>query len=82
LFYKGFGAQAPEEWDGRAAIPVNYRTAAILFYTHPADPLAGNIPNIISASKLGIKSREWVRAALPAGAMLLLICFLALWAVY
>ena len=44
--------------------------------------IPGNIPNIISASKLGIKSREWARAAVPAGAALLLIYFLALGAVY
>lgn len=43
--------------------------------------IPGNIPNIISAAKLGIKSREWAKAAIPAGATLLLIYFLALgWA--
>jgi predicted cation transporter len=40
--------------------------------------IPGNIPNIISASKLGIKSREWARAALPAGVALLLVYFFAL----
>ncbi len=35
--------------------------------------IPGNIPNIICASKLGIKSRQWARAALPAG----LVCMLA-----
>lgn len=44
--------------------------------------IPGNIPNIISAAKLGIKSREWARAALPAGVALLLIYFLALGAIY
>lgn len=44
--------------------------------------IPGNIPNIITAAMLGIKSREWARAALPAGAALLLIYFLALGAIY
>lgn len=44
--------------------------------------IPGNIPNIISAAKLGVKSREWARAAIPAGVALLLIYFLALGAIY
>lgn len=44
--------------------------------------IPGNIPNIISASKLGIKSREWFKAAIHAGAALLFIYFLALAAIY
>ncbi|OGR41941.1 MAG: hypothetical protein A2X35_11580 [Elusimicrobia bacterium GWA2_61_42] len=44
--------------------------------------IPGNIPNIISAAKLDIKSREWAGAALPAGVALLLIYFLALGAIY
>jgi predicted cation transporter len=44
--------------------------------------IPGNIPNIISASKLGIKSREWFKAAIPTGAALLIIYFLALGALY
>ncbi len=38
----------------------------------------GNIPNIISAEKLGIKSREWARAALPLGLAMMTAYFLAL----
>jgi predicted cation transporter len=38
--------------------------------------IPGNIPNIISAGKLGIKSREWAKAGLPLGLFLLLIYFL------
>jgi len=34
--------------------------------------IPGNIPNIISSAKLGIKSGEWARAALPFGAALML----------
>ncbi|MDD2806280.1 MAG: DUF1646 family protein [Elusimicrobiales bacterium] len=44
--------------------------------------IPGNIPNIISAAKLGIKSREWAGAALPVGAALLLVYFLALGIIY
>jgi predicted cation transporter len=44
--------------------------------------IPGNIPNIISAAKLGIKSREWAKAAMPAGVALLIIYFLALGAIY
>lgn len=38
--------------------------------------IPGNIPNIVSASKLGIKSREWAKAALPFGGALMLVYFL------
>jgi predicted cation transporter len=34
--------------------------------------IPGNIPNIISSAKLGIKSREWAGAALLPGALLML----------
>jgi predicted cation transporter len=37
--------------------------------------IPGNIPNIVSASKLGIKSKEWARAALPFGCALMLTYF-------
>jgi predicted cation transporter len=40
--------------------------------------IPGNIPNIIAAGKLGIRSREWAREAIPIGAILLVIYFLAL----
>lgn len=40
--------------------------------------IPGNIPNIICASKLGIKSRDWARAALPAGLLLMAVYFAAL----
>ena len=38
--------------------------------------IPGNIPNIISAGKLNIKSREWAIYAIPLGAVLLLIYYL------
>lgn len=37
--------------------------------------IPGNIPNIISSAKLGIKSGEWARAALPFGGALMLVYF-------
>jgi len=37
--------------------------------------IPGNIPNIVSSAKLGIKSREWAKAALPFGGALMLIYF-------
>ena len=40
--------------------------------------IPGNIPNIISAEKLGIKSREWARAAMPLGLFMMTAYFLAL----
>ncbi len=40
--------------------------------------IPGNIPNIICASKLGIKSKEWAREAVPAGVLLMVIYFAAM----
>lgn len=37
--------------------------------------IPGNIPNIICASKLKIKSTEWAKAALPVGTLLMLVYF-------
>lgn len=40
--------------------------------------IPGNIPNIICASKLKIKSKEWAKAALPLGVVLMVGYFIAL----
>jgi predicted cation transporter len=40
--------------------------------------IPGNIPNIISAAKLDIKSREWAQIAVPPGLVLLAVYFIAL----
>ncbi len=40
--------------------------------------IPGNIPNIICASKLNIKSRDWARIALPMGISMMLVYFFAL----
>ena len=43
--------------------------------------IPGNIPNIICASKLKIKSKEWAVAALPLGAVLMVAYFIVLTAI-
>ncbi len=43
--------------------------------------IPGNIPNIICASKLGIKSKEWVKAAFGLGIILMIAYFFILTAV-
>jgi predicted cation transporter len=40
--------------------------------------IPGNIPNIISAGKLKIKSREWMAVGLPIGACAMVVYFCAL----
>ncbi len=40
--------------------------------------IPGNIPNIIAAGKLGIRSREWAVIAIPIGAVLLVVYFVLL----
>ncbi|MCL2799630.1 MAG: DUF1646 domain-containing protein [Endomicrobia bacterium] len=40
--------------------------------------IPGNIPNIIVSSKLGIKSRQWAKVAIPLGLVLMLVYFLIL----
>ncbi len=40
--------------------------------------IPGNIPNIVAATRLQIRSREWARAGLPIGLALLIICFAVL----
>lgn len=40
--------------------------------------IPGNIPNIIAAGKLGIRSREWAAVAVPIGAILLLVYYAVL----
>ena len=40
--------------------------------------IPGNIPNIIAASKLKIKSKEWAKLGLPLGFVLMLIFFFIL----
>ena len=41
----------------------------------------GNLPNIVAAEKLGIKSREWASIAVPTGLVLMGGYFIVLWIV-
>ncbi|MBI4656126.1 MAG: DUF1646 family protein [Elusimicrobia bacterium] len=40
--------------------------------------IPGNIPNIVSASKLSIKSSEWAKIAVPFGTILMIVYFVLL----
>jgi predicted cation transporter len=40
--------------------------------------IPGNIPNIISAGKLKIKSKEWIAVGVPIGAVAMVVYFIAL----
>lgn len=40
--------------------------------------IPGNIPNIISANKLGITSKEWARFGVPFGLLLMIVLFIFL----
>jgi predicted cation transporter len=40
--------------------------------------IPGNLPNIIAANKLGIKSGEWAKTALPLGLSLMVVYFFLL----
>ncbi len=40
--------------------------------------IPGNIPNIISANKLGITSKEWAKLGVPLGAVIMVVYFIVL----
>lgn len=42
--------------------------------------IPGNIPNIISASKLKIPSKSWAAVGMPVGLLLMIACFIVLYA--
>ncbi len=42
--------------------------------------IPGNIPNIISANKLGITSKEWARLGVPLGLVAMMVYFIILYA--
>lgn len=58
--------------------PARIRAALIALLLAGGMLVPGNIPNIIAAGRLGIKSRDWARAAVPLGAALLTAYFFAL----
>ncbi len=41
--------------------------------------IPGNIPNIVSASKLNIKSKQWAKVALPYGAAMMVVYFVVMY---
>jgi predicted cation transporter len=43
--------------------------------------IPGNIPNIIAANKLGIRSRTWARTGVPLGLVILVVYFVLLFVV-
>ncbi|HMB45462.1 MAG TPA: DUF1646 family protein [Candidatus Methanoperedens sp.] len=44
--------------------------------------IPGNIPNIISANKLGITSKEWAKLGLPLGAVIMVVYYIILFGFY
>lgn len=54
------------------------RTLLIALLVSGGMLIPGNIPNIIAAERLGIKSREWARDAMPLGLLMMMVYFLAL----
>jgi len=55
-------------WIGAAALAVSCRAL-------PARSDPGNIPNIVCAGALGIRSGEWAKIGIPIGLAMLGICF-------
>jgi predicted cation transporter len=43
--------------------------------------IPGNIPNIISAGKLRIKSSEWIKLGLPLGIALMIVYYIAIFVI-
>ena len=43
--------------------------------------IPGNIPNIVSAHRLKIPSREWAKLGVPLGLVMMVICFVALFVI-
>ena len=61
------------------ALSVNQQRSALLSLLISGGMLIpGNIPNIVAASRLGISSRDWAGYGLGIGALLLVLCFVAL----
>lgn len=61
------------------SLSMNQQRAALLGLLISGGALVtGNIPNIVAASRLGIKSREWAKIGLGTGVLLLILCFAVL----
>ena len=68
---------AAAEVNGRMA-PAELRFLLMGLLVSGGMLIPGNIPNIVCAGKLGIKSGEWARVGVPFGGALMLVCFAAL----
>ncbi len=61
---------------GMATLQINAALMGLLIAGGMLIP--GNIPNIISANKLGITSKEWAKLGLPLGAVIMVVYFVVL----
>ncbi|NJD78681.1 MAG: DUF1646 domain-containing protein [Candidatus Methanoperedens sp.] len=61
---------------GMATLQINAALMGLLIAGGMLIP--GNIPNIISANKLGITSKEWAKLGLPLGVVIMLVYFVIL----
>lgn len=61
------------------SLSLNQQRAALLALLVSGGALVpGNIPNVVAASRLEISSREWAAIGVGTGAVLLILCFVAL----
>ncbi len=61
---------------GMATLQINAALMGLLIAGGMLIP--GNIPNIISAGKLGITSKEWAKLGVPLGAVIMVVYFVVL----
>ena len=61
---------------GMAVLQINAALMGLLIAGGMLIP--GNIPNIISAGKLGITSKEWAKLGVPLGAVIMIVYFVVL----
>lgn len=61
---------------GMATLQINAALMGLLIAGGMLIP--GNIPNIISANKLGITSKEWAKLGVPLGAVIMVVYFIVL----
>lgn len=61
---------------GMATLQINAALMGLLIAGGMLIP--GNIPNIISANKLGITSKEWAKLGVPLGAVIMVVYFVVL----
>ncbi|MDP2953321.1 MAG: DUF1646 family protein, partial [Chloroflexota bacterium] len=64
---------------GPALSTLQIKSALVALLVAGGMLIPGNIPNIISAQRLRIGSREWARIGVPLGAVLMVVYFLVLY---